>query len=179
MNELDESSDAFQAVEDRRNVGNEMETLWKNIPSELADLILRFDGTIRKRHGKYFDQIPPYDARYNLLLTIPRPTKYYYDNDIHYVVHFNNLGWMSLTKRILSSGYQYKQPCRFNHGEYQIHDYQGIRYIVRNKPQREPVPFDAFTTFTASSPDDIDLRTSALWSNSIVSWSWSGNFCSV
>lgn len=130
-----------------KQVPGDLNELWKNIPKELADLILRFDGTIRKRRGEYINQIPPYDARYNMLCSIPRPVVNYDDEEnIKYTVQFTNHAWMSLTKVILSQfGHHYTKPCRFNHGELQIVDYQGIRYYVRNKVQRclESYSFEA------------------------------------
>jgi hypothetical protein len=116
--------------------------LWQKIPPELTDLILQFDGTIRKRRGKYINQIPPYDARYNMIQSIPRPKIspnifLYTEIEMQYEVQFTNYTWMSITKSILgSSEHQYTEPLRFNHGEYQFFNYQGIKYFFTNKRRR-------------------------------------------
>jgi hypothetical protein len=121
-----------------------MDNVWQKIPQELTDLILQFDGSIRKRRGKYINQIPPYDARYNMIQSIPRQkiSTYVFFHTIiemQYEVQFTNYAYtqMSITKYILgSSEHQYKKPHCFNDGESQIFDYQGIRYIFRNKRRR-------------------------------------------
>ena len=49
-----------------------MNPLWKEIPRDMLQLILQFDGHLKKRNGVYINQIPPHDERFPLLRTIPR-----------------------------------------------------------------------------------------------------------
>jgi len=46
--------------------------LWKEIPNDILQLILQFDGRIKKRNGAYMNQILKIDERYKLLRSIPR-----------------------------------------------------------------------------------------------------------
>lgn len=46
--------------------------LWKEIPNEILQLILQFDGRIKKRNGVYMNQILINDGRYKLLRSIPK-----------------------------------------------------------------------------------------------------------
>ena len=47
-------------------------SLWHRLPSDLVDRVLAYDGTLRKRAGKYMNQLAKTDPRYRLLQTIPR-----------------------------------------------------------------------------------------------------------
>ena len=49
-----------------------MNPLWKEIPCDMLQLILQFDGRLKKRNGVYMNQIPRQDERFPLLRTIPR-----------------------------------------------------------------------------------------------------------
>lgn len=50
--------------------------LWKEIPNEILQLILQFDGRIKKRNGVYMNQILINDGRYKLLSSIPKKEFY-------------------------------------------------------------------------------------------------------
>lgn len=50
--------------------------LWKEIPNEILQLILQFDGRIKKRNGVYMNQILINDGRYKLLRSIPKKEFY-------------------------------------------------------------------------------------------------------
>ena len=45
-------------------------------PKDILHLILDFSGAIKWRHGKYMNQIPKSDERYQLLKTIPPKTEH-------------------------------------------------------------------------------------------------------
>jgi len=47
-------------------------TLWHRLPSDLVDRVLAYNGTLRKRAGKYMNQLAKTDPRYRLLQTVPR-----------------------------------------------------------------------------------------------------------
>jgi len=64
---------------------------WREIPRDILNYILIFDGKIKYRNGKYIDQIQMNE--YNCLLQIPRPV--FYANicqlygDYYFVVNFS------------------------------------------------------------------------------------------
>ena len=45
--------------------------LFANLPIDIKNIILDFDGNIKYRRGVYMDQIPKEDERYTLLQYIP------------------------------------------------------------------------------------------------------------
>jgi hypothetical protein len=49
-----------------------MITLWKQVPNDILDIILSYDGTIKCRNGIYMNQILKTDNRYVLLTNIPK-----------------------------------------------------------------------------------------------------------
>jgi len=48
--------------------------LFANLPNEIKNVILSFDGSIRYRRGEYIDQIRRDDERYRGLAKIPQRT---------------------------------------------------------------------------------------------------------
>ena len=46
--------------------------LFSKIPIDILQLILQFDGSLKKRNGVYMNQIPIQDERYKLFRSIPR-----------------------------------------------------------------------------------------------------------
>ena len=46
--------------------------LFSKTPIDILQLILQFDGSLKKRNGVYMNQIPIQDERYKLLRSIPR-----------------------------------------------------------------------------------------------------------
>ena len=64
--------------------------MFEKLPLELIDLILEYDGSIKKRNGVYINQIPKNDTRYDLLKNLPvdsfilRNLMNDVDNDINY-----------------------------------------------------------------------------------------------
>lgn len=61
-----------------------------NLPKDIVNLILEFDGRIKYRKGKYLNCISKSDYRYTLLskLQIPSPVKYTMENDCSHFEHF-------------------------------------------------------------------------------------------
>jgi hypothetical protein len=53
-----------------------MNTIWKQLPTDLVKQIIVYDGTIVDRCGVYMNRISKYDERYKLLLEIPSKTIY-------------------------------------------------------------------------------------------------------
>ena len=53
-----------------------MNQLWKEIPTDILHLILKYDGRIRERNGIYMNQIPIQDERYEIIKSIPEKTYY-------------------------------------------------------------------------------------------------------
>ena len=49
-----------------------MNPLWKEIPCDMLQLILQFDGRLKKRNGVYMNQILINDEHYKLFRSIPR-----------------------------------------------------------------------------------------------------------
>ena len=47
-----------------------------SLPLEIVHRILEYDGRIKYRHGKYMNQIPKDDERYQILLTVPQILSY-------------------------------------------------------------------------------------------------------
>ena len=45
---------------------------WKQIPNEILNHILSYNGTIKQRNGKYMNQMLKTDPRYELLTNIPK-----------------------------------------------------------------------------------------------------------
>lgn len=66
--------------------------LWKNIPYDIIDVILEYDGRIKKRNGIYMNQLLKNDYRYNIIRYLS-PKKTYIlgsssDENIEtYVIH--------------------------------------------------------------------------------------------
>ena len=40
---------------------------WKEIPTDILKLILKYDGSIVERNGIYMNQIPKHDERYEII----------------------------------------------------------------------------------------------------------------
>lgn len=53
---------------------------WKEIPTDILKLILKYDGSIVERNGIYYNQIPKNDERYEIIKKIPQ--KEYYKMNI-------------------------------------------------------------------------------------------------
>lgn len=49
-----------------------MSEVFHHLPSEIIHMILSYNETIKIRNGRYMNQIRITDARYRMLLTIPR-----------------------------------------------------------------------------------------------------------
>lgn len=49
---------------------------WKEIPTDILKLILKYDGSIVERNGIYMNRIPIHDERYEIIKKIP-PKKYH------------------------------------------------------------------------------------------------------
>jgi len=48
-----------------------MSTFLQKLPEELENQVLEYTGKMKLRNGKYINQIPKDDPRYDILLTIP------------------------------------------------------------------------------------------------------------
>ena len=61
-----------------------------NLPKDIIILILKFDGRIKYRKGKYVDCISKNDHRYNILsmLKIPTPVQYTMEYECNHPEHF-------------------------------------------------------------------------------------------
>ena len=53
-----------------------MNNNWKNLPNEIIDLIIHYDGRIKLRNGVYMNQISKKDERYQLLSSMSRKEFY-------------------------------------------------------------------------------------------------------
>ena len=69
----------------------ELSQFFQNLPSDILQQILVYDGTIKRRNGKYMDQLSKTDARYDLLQSIPKAVALF-NNDMFFcfIVHFTN-----------------------------------------------------------------------------------------
>lgn len=58
--------------------------MFENIPRDILQIILEYDGRIKYRNGKYMNQIEKTDSRYDMLknITTLTPFKLHYDNNI-------------------------------------------------------------------------------------------------
>ena len=45
--------------------------IWKHLPSDIINLVLVYDGSIRQRAGRYMNQIAKTDPRYPLIQGVP------------------------------------------------------------------------------------------------------------
>jgi hypothetical protein len=78
-----------------------METVSKNLPDEIINAILLYDGTLKRRNGKYMNQIKKEDPRYDLISKIPKKTVFPNTASVYSInVIFSNnsslqkIGWM-------------------------------------------------------------------------------------
>ena len=45
-----------------------MDSIWKTLPDDIVNIILKYNGTIKYRNGLYINQLLDIDSRYNLLI---------------------------------------------------------------------------------------------------------------
>ena len=69
--------------------------LYQQLPNEIINIILSYDGKIKYRNGKYVNQIEKTDRRHILLQKIPKPlfimNQYPMDNSIHFQILLLNV----------------------------------------------------------------------------------------
>jgi hypothetical protein len=78
-----------------------MDTVYHKIPVDLINAILLYDGSIKCRNGKYMNQIPKEDPRYDLITKIPTKKIFMNTASVYMIeVIFSNkstlqkIGWM-------------------------------------------------------------------------------------
>ena len=109
-----------------------MSDLSVTLPTELNYLVLEYAGKVRLRNGKYMNQIPKEDPRYDILERIPL-------KKCSYNMIYNQMCWIvnvvsDKNENIIQ--YSENHPC-FPYGEihisYFINGKESDRYILGNK----------------------------------------------
>lgn len=102
-----------------------MENIWKKLPNEIIDLIIKFDGRMKCRNGVYMNQIDKKDERYQLLRSMAR--KEFYETKL-------NIGRQTymINNRFLRETFVFFRNKRYN-------DYQ--YYTIYFEEQLDPPPY--------------------------------------
>lgn len=59
--------------------------IYKNLPNDMTNVILQFDGQLKYRNGKYMNQIHKYDKRYEMIENIKKPSILLLNTYLYYV----------------------------------------------------------------------------------------------
>lgn len=58
---------------------------WSDVPRDVLHIIMEYDGRLRQRSGKYMNQLMKTDARYDVLMKIPKADVYTYTLTNHHI----------------------------------------------------------------------------------------------
>ena len=113
--------------------------LFSKIPIDILQLILQFDGSLKKRNGVYMNQIPIQDERYKLLRSIPR--KEFFGTSL------NERRLFLVNNTIMNETFVHFRNKRDNNNKY---------YTIYFQEQLDPPPYKITHRFTKCFFTNID-----------------------
>jgi len=85
-----------------------MNELWKQLPNDILNQVIKYDNKIKKRNGMYMNQISEDDERYKILLGIPKKKieiqEYGWNRSYKVIVNFKTKPYSCLIITILDEG---------------------------------------------------------------------------
>ena len=85
-----------------------MNDLWKQLPNDLLNQVIKYDNKIKNRNGMYINQISEDDERYKILLGLPRKKieiqTYGWNRSYKVIVNFKTQPYSCLIITILDEG---------------------------------------------------------------------------
>jgi hypothetical protein len=90
------------------------EALFSKLPKEIINYIIKYDGKLLYKDGKYTNRIPSYDERFKILAPVPQKMKIYVDynmptTDIGFSIHikFTNDDFLLTVQKYAYGNYIY------------------------------------------------------------------------
>jgi len=110
-----------------------MNDLWKQLPNDILNQVIKYDNKIKKRNGMYINQISEDDERYKMLLGIPKKKieiqTYGWNRSYKVIVNFKTKPYSCLIITILDEGIVEEIYKDFVYEKYVFSTENNIEYV--------------------------------------------------